>query len=255
MADAAKTEQDPPEIARKTRRIARAEREEAGLRIGSFDGFEVAHRLDSADEDVIGHSFEQDIFLAAVPDYRLPTDGVVLDVGAHIGTFSLLTARMAPKGRVIAIEASRETADLLRINAALNGLGHISVHHAALSAEDGTVHLHHDAAGNWGHTIMQAMSPHSEAVTAITLRTLIAREDIHRIDLAKFNCEGAEFPILLGADLDDLKLFRKMIVLYHEDLVPGQSHAALVARLNAAGLETEVRDVWGQRGWIIATRA
>lgn len=246
---------DPPEVARRKRRVERAEREEAGIRIGSFGGFRVAYRLDSADEDVIGHSFEKDIFLAAIPGHVLPEDGTVLDVGAHIGTFSLLTARMAHKGRVVAVEASRETADLLRINAALNGIANICVHQAALGGENGTAHLYHDAAGNWGHTIMQAVSGHAEAVPAMTLGALVAAEGIRRIDLAKFNCEGAEFPILLGATDEELKLFRKMIVLYHGDLAQGQSHEALLGRLNAIGFATEVRDVWGERGWIIATRA
>ncbi|MFM9942059.1 MAG: FkbM family methyltransferase [Hyphomicrobiaceae bacterium] len=245
----------PPAVARRTRRIARAEREEAGLAIGSIGGFDVAYRLDSADEDVIGHSFEKDIFLAALPDYVLPTNGVVLDVGAHIGTFSLLTARMASQGRVLAIEACRETCDLLRINAALNGLANIAVHHAALGATDGMAHLYHDAGGNWGHTIMQSLSPHSEAVRSISLDTLIKDAGVDRIDLAKFNCEGAEFPILLNASDDALRVFRTMIVLYHCDLSSGQSHELLLARLASVGFATEVRDVWGERGWILATRA
>lgn len=245
----------PPEIARRTRRVARAEREEAGLAIGHFGGFDVAYRVDTADEDVIGHSFEKDIFLAAMPDYVLPRNGVVLDVGAHIGTFSLLTAQMAREGQVLAIEACRETCDLLRINAALNRLNNIAVHHAALGAADGTTHLYHDAGGNWGHTIMQAVSTHAEAVRSISLDTLVKDAGIDRIDLAKFNCEGAEFPILLNASDDALRVFKNMIVLYHCDLSQGQSHELLLARLASVGLATEVREVWGERGWILATRA
>lgn len=246
---------DSPELARRKRRITRAEREESGIRIARFGGFDVAHRLDTADEDVIGHSFEKDIFLAAIPDYIVAQDAVVLDVGAHIGTFSLLTARLAGAGRVVAIEACHETCDLLRINASLNRLGNISVHHAALGATDGTAHLYHDATGNWGHTIMQAVSGHSEAVPSMSLATLVRTEGLDRIDLAKFNCEGAEFPILLGASDDALRLFRKMIILYHGDLSEGQSHEALLSRLASLGFATDVRDVWGERGWIVATRS
>jgi hypothetical protein len=47
----------------------------------------------------------------------LPRDSILLDVGAHIGTFTLKGARQVGlKGRVIAFEPNPETAALLREN-------------------------------------------------------------------------------------------------------------------------------------------
>jgi hypothetical protein len=63
------------------------------LEIDSYDGFEVIYRKGTADENVIGHSFENDIFFSGIPEYQ-PEDGhVIIDLGAHIGTFSLLASR------------------------------------------------------------------------------------------------------------------------------------------------------------------
>jgi len=58
----------------------------AGIGIAAFGGHRIAYRLNSVDAEVLGHSFDRDIFFAAVPNLRLAPDDVVLDVGAHIGT-------------------------------------------------------------------------------------------------------------------------------------------------------------------------
>jgi hypothetical protein len=73
---------------------------------GSFGGFEVAYRSRTTDEDVIAHSFDHDIFFTGVPEYRPAEDHTIIDVGAHIGIFSLLAASKVPRGKVYAIEAS-----------------------------------------------------------------------------------------------------------------------------------------------------
>lgn len=89
------------------------------LAITSFGEFSIAYRQGTADEKVISHSFDNDIFFPGVSEYQ-PTPGdVVIDVGAHIGTFSMLAASKVPAGLVYAIEASSETFSYLRINASL----------------------------------------------------------------------------------------------------------------------------------------
>src|SRR6266581_833576 len=59
------------------------------LAIGSFGGFEIAYRKNTADESVIADSFENDIFFSGVPEYQPEEGHVIIDIGAHIGTFSL----------------------------------------------------------------------------------------------------------------------------------------------------------------------
>jgi precorrin-6B methylase 2 len=85
-------------------------------------GLNVNYREGSSDEKVLGHSFEKDIFYAAVPDISIRENSVIIDVGAHIGTFSLLSSKKVPSGKVIAIEACKETYDLLESNVNGNNL-------------------------------------------------------------------------------------------------------------------------------------
>lgn len=223
------------------------------LAIGEFDGFTVAYREGTADEKVIAHSFQNDIFLDRLPQYRPGPSDVVIDVGAHIGTFSLLAASKCPGGVVHAVEASQETFDYLRINAALNPRLPIRAHRLALTDRDGEVVLHHDR-GNWGHSIMKELSAKGETVPALSLATFFARNAIERAAFVKFNCEGAEFPILMQAPDETLARIEKMLVLYHLDLAQGYSLEKLLDRLAAAGFGTKILERKKKRGWVFAAR-
>jgi FkbM family methyltransferase len=223
------------------------------MAIGDFGGFQVAYRTATADEDVLDDSFENDIFLTELPEYESQLGDTILDVGAHIGTFSLLAATKVPHGRVLAIEASMETYNFLRVNIALNNLQNVTPVHLALADGPGFTVLHHDQ-GNWGHSIMKQFSSHGEQVPKNSLSGFCAEHNITKIGLIKFNCEGAEFPILLNTPVEFLRNVRAMLVLYHCDLVSGYSREDLLEHLRSAGFTTAIRNENGERGWIVASR-
>ena len=132
-----------------------------------------------ADENVIAHSFDHDIFFSGVPEYAPREDDVIVDVGAHIGTFTLLAAAKAPRGQVHAIEASRDSFNLLRINAALNRAANVHPHHLALADRSGAIELFH-ATGNWEHSLVKQMSQSSETVSSLTLTDFLTGQRIER---------------------------------------------------------------------------
>jgi FkbM family methyltransferase len=225
----------------------------AGIGIGRFDGRRLAYRLHSVDTAVVHHSFDNDIFFAAIPDVVIDPRAVILDVGAHIGTFALLASEKVPDGRVYAIEASAETFALLRVNVELNQRHNIVTEHLALAGVNGPVRLHHDPEGNYGHSITRPLSGSSEAVDGITLETYLADRAIDAVAVAKFNCEGAEFPIILAATRPVLRRFETMVILYHCDLA-GTPASVLIEHLRGCGFTTSLANETSERGWIIARR-
>lgn len=223
------------------------------LDIQRYGPFEVAFRRGTSDEDVVRHSFEDDIFFSNISEYSPEPDHVILDVGAHIGTFSLLAATKVPRGRVYAVEACRESYHYLRINAALNRLDNIDASHLALSDREGSIRLYYNV-GNWGHTTVRRLSGRGEDVPADTLENFFADKKIDRCHFVKFNCEGAEFPILLKAPGDLLGRIERMVVLYHRDLAPKFELSDLLKHLEDSGFHMERREFTAQRGTIFALR-
>jgi FkbM family methyltransferase len=228
-----------------------------GLSIRRVGPFLIAYRPQTADEPVIDHSFENDIFFAWVPEYTPLSGHTIIDVGAHIGDFALLAARKVHPGTVYAIEPSSDNCRILSINVLLNAAKNVIVERLALAATDGTARLYHyeDPSETWAHTITSRLDFAHEAVRTETLASFLQRRNISRVHFAKFNCEGAEFPILMSASPGILGRFDVMLVLYHVDLVAGFRLTDLLEHLRASGFATRIRDTEEERGWILAIKS
>lgn len=222
------------------------------VRIGSFGGFSVAYREGTADEHVIASSFDHDVFFPRVPEYRPADDHVIIDIGAHIGTFALLASRNVKCGKVYAIEACESSFTFLRLNVALNSAANISMHHLAIADRPGTCRLHYDR-HNWGHSTAYSRSICGETVECCTLSDFLESNNIRRCDFLKLNCEGAEFPILLSTPSSVLQRFDVIFVMYHCDLWPANTETDLLSHLKSCAFNTVVRDRSETRGCIIAT--
>ena len=224
----------------------------SNIKIGSFAGFDVAYRKGTADEIVIVDSIERDVFFSGVPEYHPADDHVIIDVGAHIGTFSLLAASKVPRGKVYAIEPCEDSFNLLRINVALNRAVNISVHQLAISDRNGSCTLYYDIR-NWGHTVVKNLTSHGETVKTFTLTDFLEINSIDKCHFMKLNCEGAEFPILLSTKHNVLQHFETILVLYHCDLWRSNTEVDLLSHFHHSGFNTIIRNRSEERGWIIAT--
>jgi FkbM family methyltransferase len=130
-----------------------------------------------------------DLMLAIVK----PGD-LVVDVGAHVGVFSLAAA--AAGCHVLAIEASRTNARLLRASAARNGFERLRVVHAAASSRRGTLCFH--ASGPWGHVVGPRDRLRSAPTKAVRIDDLLARTAARRPAFVKLDVEGSEIRALRG---------------------------------------------------------
>ena len=143
-------------------------------------------------------------FVRYLVDEVRPGD-VVLDVGAHVGIFTLALARRLDElgaGRVISVEAASGTADRLRAHVAVNGLDdHVTVLQAALTAEDTMVELRGDPMFGTGDVAVTSAHGTGEVVETVPGRALdgwAAEHDLERLDVVKMDIEGAEHAALLG---------------------------------------------------------
>lgn len=228
--------------------------EPSKLALDSFGGFEIAYRKNTADEAVIKHSFDDDIYFSRVPEYEPAEGHVIVDVGAHIGTFSLLSSSKVGHGKVYAIEASKDTFNFLRINVALNRCDNISVHHLALAEKDGRSTLFHDFS-NWGHSTVKELFRSSETVTACTLSTFFEINRIDECHFMKLNCEGCEFPVLLNTPKSVLRRIGAILALYHCDLWTNNTEDELISHFESSGFNCVIRNRSNERGWIVATKS
>ena len=128
------------------------------------------------------------------------------DVGAHIGFYSLIAARLiGQSGHIVAFEPDPGNAETVRENAAKNGFPGISVVCAAISDRDEVVRFHRSAQD--GPSRMSGMLIRENATEiqeseiipcrAVSLDSFSSRHETP--NLVKIDVEGAELQVLEGA--------------------------------------------------------
>lgn len=136
----------------------------------------------------------------------LPSDGVFVDIGANIGSFTLVAAKYAQSGRVHAFEPSDFHLQRLVHNIKLNGFDNITINPVGLSDQSCEATLHmpigHKGITNTGGASLYADKDtpelRPETVRLIRLDDYIAQQSIQRLDLIKIDVEGAELHALRG---------------------------------------------------------
>lgn len=122
-------------------------------------------------------------------------DAPVVDLGAHVGTFTLAAA--AAGCRVLAVEASPTNAALLRASLSRNGFHNVYVVNAAASDGPGAVDFFNH--GPWGHVAWDTGSRlDTVRVPAVTVDALMDELGWETASFVKIDVEGSEIRTVAG---------------------------------------------------------
>lgn len=121
---------------------------------------------------------------------------VIVDIGAHIGYFTRLFARLSgPTGKVFAFEADPENFSLLKRNT--TRFPNVTLLPLAVSNRAGTIDFYHSEDKTGCHSTIPAdFRQRKITVTAADLDSVLAKEA--KIDLIKMDIEGGEGLALEG---------------------------------------------------------
>lgn len=123
----------------------------------------------------------------------------VLDVGAHVGYYTLLLSRLVgPQGRVVAFEPDPLNLDLLRKNLSARKAWNVAALQTAVSDRTGAATLYR-AAGSGNHSLL----PYTKAIEEIsvgctTIDDYAEENRIGPVAFVKVDVEGAEPLVLRG---------------------------------------------------------
>lgn len=126
---------------------------------------------------------------------------LILDIGAHVGLFTLLMARLTgPGGRVFAFEPCPTTFQILSENITANGFGNIRATHAAVSSTTGKLHLHLSPENSGDHRIYSTGEQRScVEVPSLALDSFPPLEG-EKVNFIKMDIQGAEMEALVGME-------------------------------------------------------
>jgi len=158
-------------------------------------------------------------------------NSVVLDIGAHIGYFTLVAAKIAKSGKVYAFEPVTKVFQRLQKNVAENNLSNAITVHAAAgeSGNDSLIYIStEDNMGMCSLRPPENFSGRTQPVTVISVDEWIQQTGIDNVDVIKLDVEGSELFALQGMKQTLISLKPVMIIeinpdtLAYFDLAPGE---------------------------------
>lgn len=166
---------------------------------------------------------------------EIPSGAVLYDIGANVGYFSLLAAKLAgPEGRVYAFEPLPRNIEYLEKHIKINKFENIEVVDAAVSDHGGEAHFDLGASSAMGHLAETG----GITVRMVALDEMLEAGDIRPPDYIKVDVEGAEYEALKGA--------RKLLEKYHPilflDTHQREAHLPTIELLQSLGYEFEILD-------------
>ncbi len=148
----------------------------------------------------------------------------ILDLGANIGYFTMLSASLVgPSGSVLAIEPNPNNARMIEASRRANGFSQVTVVQVAAGFEPGLLVLHRSHSnGTTSATPGDASALlAAETVACVRVDQIVPRR--RRIDFIKVDVEGAEYLALSGC-LRIIRRDRPVIVTeFSPSLMPGIS--------------------------------
>lgn len=176
-------------------------------------------------------------YVTAVLQEQIKPGMVVIDVGANIGYYTLLAARLVgPTGMVVAFEPGPANTELIHRNLVLNQFTNVRILPVAVSDVPDMVGFGMDDSNGSITSGAQAQFQ----VPAVPLDQALAREP--RIDLIKIDIEGAEGRALRGM---------ARILTQHRPLVCCEFSPGRLPRISGVQPE-EYLDSWRTHGYVLS---
>jgi FkbM family methyltransferase len=166
-------------------------------------------------------------------------DSIVVDVGAHIGSFSIMAARSAYK--VLAFEPEPNNYRMLKKNIELNQLENMSIFEMAVSGISGYQDIYTYQGGSSADYSLYktgVMNIKTGRIPTISVEDIIKREDLPRIDFLKLDCEGAEHDILRNIGFETAAKIMGIAMETHS--VPPEFSIEIPYRLRELGFEVKM---------------
>lgn len=166
--------------------------------------------------------------------------GTVVDVGAHIGLFSLYASRAIQAKRIVSVEPDSLNFELLSKNMSDNQVEGSTLVKAAIAGDSGGRRMYISSSNTGGHSLY-AGGGSSRSVRAVSLLELFRSSGISECSLLKMDCEGAEMEVLENTPDELLRNVSIISLEYHFDAYPRERLERSKIRLESLGFVIEIR--------------
>jgi FkbM family methyltransferase len=185
-------------------------------------------------------------------NFEIKPNDVVIDVGAHIGLFTIYASQFCTNGKIYSFEPFVNNYELLLENIKLNNLDNVKSFNQAISNSNESIKLFLNDDES-GHSIF-SQSSKSIIVDSISLQKFFDENQIKHCNFLKLDCEGAEYEIIKNLPLEYFQKIDKLVIEYHmADLHP-ELLIELKETLSQQNFEIETKKLFSDIGFLYAKK-
>jgi FkbM family methyltransferase len=168
-------------------------------------------RRDTIDKDIIREIWDERYYFKYARQVR--KQDVVVDIGAHIGIFSILAAKLGAK-KVLAFEPQQDNFNLLEANISINDCQKvIEAIPQAVVAEQGQYRLRENKHDNTGRNVLNK----KKGSIVKTVQISDALNGLDKIDFLKVDVEGMEYELFKSHDIWEHKI-EHLVMEWHQGI-------------------------------------
>ena len=172
--------------------------------------------------------------------FTILPDDVIIDIGAHIGSFSVWAAQQAVSGHIFSFEPDPENYALLEENKNLNDLTNLSIFNSAVAEMRGQARLFTSDYHNMTHSFFEEGAHDNSLVDTLSLTDILQEYGLKKVHYLKIDAEGAEYQIILNTPAEVLRRIDKIFIEYHDYLNHGYTYKDLIECLADNGFQTRI---------------
>ena len=146
--------------------------------------------------------------------FEIEKGDLVVDVGAHVGMFSIYASKLALK--VYSVEPLAENFEFLKENININKAENIYPFNVAMSGKTGDAEIFINSSSFAHSFYVQDGVQKKIKVPTVSLEDFVVSNNINKIDFLKMDCEGAEYDIFFNCPKEILKKIRKISMECHD---------------------------------------
>ena len=188
----------------------------------------------------------------SIEDFEINVNDTVVDIGAHIGLFSLLVSQLCKTGKILSFEPVRENFNLLVSNLKLNHIENVLPFNMAVSKNSGKLNLFLNDDQS-AHSIF-SKSSESISVESTSLQKIFEENKIYSCKLLKLDCEGAEYEIIDSLPSEYLDKIQNIVIEYHSADTKPELVKNLIQKIKNAGFKIKTRPHHDDMGFLIARK-
>jgi FkbM family methyltransferase len=185
--------------------------------------------------------------------FQINQNDVVLDIGAHIGLFTLYASQFCTKGSIFSFEPMKDNYQLLLENIKLNNLKQVKFFNLAVSNSNDPIKLFINDDES-GHS-MFSQSSQNLTVNSISLKRIFDENQIEYCNFLKLDCEGAEYEIIKNLPLSYFEKIDKMIIEYHMADSNPELLIELKKILTSQNFKIETKSLFPNIGFLYAKKS